>query len=352
MDESVSPPPDGPSGVPEDGPGAPPDDAPNDDEFDEDLDDADPGDEVDPDAAADEVDLDDEVEDDADDEGDDLDDLDDEFDDGAIDDDLDDDDLDDDLDAEGEGDLAHAGEDLAPGPAGEVAEHHDETEFATVASAPTIEGAKKKALEQLRKVVPFVREDDVEFVVVEEGGKGGFLGMGKSQPRVEARVLPGGPEGPGDAVDLREASDKLGEFVARVALGMGLDVEVEVSVAGDALVAEVAGGELGLLIGRHGQTLDAVQYLAAIVVNGHSHSRRQVIVDAEGYRGRREVSIRSVADRAAQKVERTRNEVTLKPMTAAERKIVHLYLKDHPKVETRSEGDEPQRAVIISPKRR
>ena len=78
----------------------------------------------------------------------------------------------------------------------------------------------------------------------------------------------------------------------------------------------------------------------------------QIAVDAEGYRNRREVSLKGVADRAVQKVERTHNEVTLKPMTAAERKIVHLHLKDHPKVETRSEGDEPQRCVIVSPKRR
>ena len=70
-------------------------------------------------------------------------------------------------------------------------EQADDTDFATVASAATVEAAKKKALEQLRKVVPYVREDDVEFVVVDEGGQGGFLGMGRSQPRVEARVLPG-----------------------------------------------------------------------------------------------------------------------------------------------------------------
>ena len=277
---------------------------------------------------------------------------------------LDDDELDDDGPAddeldEGEFDEGEFDEDDAPDePADQpvdrgddVHDEHEETDFATVATGPTVEAAKRKALEQLRKVVPYVREDDVEFVV-DEGGRGGFFGMGKSQPRVEARVVSGGGEGPGDAVDLREASARLGEFVSHVAEGLGLDVEVDVSVTGDALVAEVAGGDLGLLIGRHGQTLDALQYLAAIVVNGHSHARRQVIVDAEGYRGRREVSIRAVADRAAQKVERTRNEVTLKPMTAAERKIVHLYLKDHPKVETRSEGDEPQRSVIISPKRR
>ena len=242
-------------------------------------------------------------------------------------------------------------ESVSPPPDDQVVEA-DDTDFATVATGATVDAAKRKALEQLRKVVPYVQEGDVEFVVLEEGGRGGFLGMGKSQPRVEARVLPGATASAGDAVDAAEAEQTLHDFVATVTVGMGLDVDVEVSWAGDALVAEIAGGDLGLLIGRHGQTLDALQYLAAIVVNGHSHARRQVIVDAEGYRNRREVSLKGVADRAAQRVERTRGEVTLKPMTAAERKIVHVHLKDHPKVETRSEGDEPQRCVIVSPKRR
>ena len=231
-------------------------------------------------------------------------------------------------------------------------EQADETEFATVASAATVEAAKKKALEQLRKVVPYVREDEIEFVVVDEGGQGGFLGMGRSQPRVEARVRPGAVADAGDVVEASEALEKLDAFISQVTAGMGLQVDVEVSQAGDAVVADIAGDDLGLLIGRHGQTLDALQYLAAIVVNGHSHARRQVIVDAEGYRNRREVSLKAVAERAAQKVERSRNEMVLKPMTAAERKIVHLHLKDHPKVETRSEGDEPQRCVIVSPRKR
>jgi spoIIIJ-associated protein len=231
-------------------------------------------------------------------------------------------------------------------------EQTDDTDFATVASAPTVDGAKKKALEQLRKVVPYVREEDVEFMVVDEGGQGGFLGMGKSQPRVEARVLPGAAEAVGDVVDADEALEKLDEFITRVTTGMGLEVEVEVSRSGEAVVADIAGDDLGLLIGRHGQTLDALQYLAAIFVNGHSHARRQVIVDAEGYRNRREVSLKAVAERAALKVERTHSELVLKPMTAAERKIVHLHLKDHSQVETRSEGDEPQRSVIVSPRKR
>ena len=115
-------------------------------------------------------------------------------------------------------------------------EQADDTEFATVASAATVEAAKKKALEQLRKVVPYVREDDIEFLVVDEGGQGGFLGMGKSQPRVEARVLPGAAPAVGDVIDADEALEKLDEFVTHVTSGMGLDVEVEVSQAGETVV--------------------------------------------------------------------------------------------------------------------
>ena len=132
--------------------------------------------------------------------------------------------------------------------------------------------------------------------------------MGKSHPRVEARVLPGAGAPDPDAPPLDEALDRLHEFLTTVIDGIGLDVEIDVSQDGEALVADVVGEDLGILIGRHGQTLDALQYLSAIVVNGHSRSRRQVIVDAEGYRGRREVSLKGVADRAAQKAERTRND--------------------------------------------
>ena len=114
--------------------------------------------------------------------------------------------------------------------------------------------------------------------------------------------------------------------------------------------AEISGDDLGLLIGRHGATIDALQYIAAIVVNGDRRERRQVIVDAEGYRDRRDAALTSLADRTAQKVAREAASIALKPMTAAERKVIHLHLKDHPRVETVSEGNEPFRAVVVSPK--
>ena len=231
------------------------------------------------------------------------------------------------------------------------ADDHVDDDLATVASGATIEDAKRKALEQLRKIAAYVNEAEVQFIVLDEGQKGGFLGMGRTQPRVEARLSSGavveaaGPAFPPAAADLRE-------FLEEVISLMGLEATIEASETAEAVSAEIAGDDLGILIGRHGQTLDALQYLSAIVVNGDRRQRRQVIVDAEGYRQRRESSLKALAERTAHKVSRGLAPVTLQPMTAAERKIIHLHLKDHPRVETASEGQEPYRAVVVSPRRR
>jgi spoIIIJ-associated protein len=223
----------------------------------------------------------------------------------------------------------------------------EETEFATIAGAATIDEAKRKALDQLRKVVPYVNEADVEFVVVEEGAKGGFFGRGKMAAQVEARLRPSTER---THPDVPPGAETLREFVGTVVRLMGIEAAVSASDNGEAVKANISGDDLGLLIGRHGATIDALQYIAAIVVNGDRRERRQVIVDAEGYRERREVALKSLAERSAQKVVREGESMTLKPMTAAERKVIHLHLKDHARVETVSEGNEPFRAVVISPK--
>ena len=224
----------------------------------------------------------------------------------------------------------------------------EDTEFATIAGAATIQEAKRKALDQLRKVVPYINEADVEFEVMEEGSKGGLFGRGKSEARIEARLRPAGERIAGD---LPPGAEVLREFVQTTVRLMGIEAHVEASEAGEALKADISGDDLGLLIGRHGATIDALQYIAGIAVNGARHDRRQVIVDAEGYRERREAALSSLAERTAQQVVREGAAVALQPMTAAERKVIHLHLKDHPRVETASEGNEPFRAVIISPQR-
>jgi len=226
----------------------------------------------------------------------------------------------------------------------------EETEFATIAGGATIEEAKRKALEQLRKVVPSFSEADVEFAVMEEGSKGGFFGRGKSTAQVEARLRPSDERVPVAGGDLPEGAETLREFVQTVVRLMGIEASVSAGEAGEAVRADISGDDLGLLIGRHGATIDALQYIAAIVVNGDRRERRQVVVDAEGYRERREVALKSLADRTAQKVSRESASVALKPMSAAERKVIHLHLKDHARVETVSEGNEPFRAVVVSPR--
>jgi spoIIIJ-associated protein len=123
---------------------------------------------------------------------------------------------------------------------------------------------------------------------------------------------------------------------------------VVVSEDEESLTVTCAGAELGLLIGKHGQTIDAIQYLANAILR-RTGFEKDVIVDAAGYRERRRATLESLAVRSAQRASRDGERVELDPMTAIERKIVHLRLKDFPGVETGSEGTEPNRFVVISP---
>lgn len=247
----------------------------------------------------------------------------------------------------GEADLGDEGDDLSD----ELED--DEVAHATVAAAATVEAARRLALERLRKVVPSVDEADVEFIVLEEGSKGGLFGRGRVEAQVEARLRPTSAQGVVAADEgPPPGAEALGAFVQGVIDRMGIVASVDAYDTPEAVRAEISGDDLGILIGRHGTTIDALQYIAAIVVNGDRRHRRQVVVDAEGYRERRAVSLKALADRTAQKVVRDSSSVQLKPMTAAERKVIHLHLKDHPRVETVSEGQEPFRAVVISPRAR
>ncbi len=127
---------------------------------------------------------------------------------------------------------------------------------------------------------------------------------------------------------------------------------VRIDERDDELVATLVGADLGVLIGRHGQTIDALQYLAnAIGHRAYGDERRRVIVDAAGYRARRAATLETVSRRAAEQAAATGRRVELEPMTAVERRIVHELLKDDPEVETSSEGAEPTRFVVVLPRR-
>jgi spoIIIJ-associated protein len=149
-----------------------------------------------------------------------------------------------------------------------------------------------------------------------------------------------------------EPVERVREVVSRVIDALGFDATVEVSENDDEIRATVEGPEeMGRLIGRHGQTIDALQHLAWRAAFQDRDERKAVVVDAAGYRQRREEALQRQADRAASEALRFERPVELEPMSAAERKTVHNYLADRTDVETHSEGDEPERRLVVSPLR-
>jgi spoIIIJ-associated protein len=149
-----------------------------------------------------------------------------------------------------------------------------------------------------------------------------------------------------------EPSERVREVVGRVIEALGLDASVEVVETAEEIRATVDGpDEMGRLIGRHGQTIDALQHLAWRAAFHDRDERKSVIVDAAGYRQRREEALQRQADRAASEALRFGRPVELEPMNASERKTVHNYLAERTDVETHSEGDEPERRLVVSPLR-
>jgi spoIIIJ-associated protein len=145
------------------------------------------------------------------------------------------------------------------------------------------------------------------------------------------------------------AADALTEMLERLVDALGLDAKVSVADDGESVIGTLEGEDLGLFIGRHGQTIDAVQHLAMRVVAAAAGERRRVEIDAEGYRERRAEALRGQADEAAGEALRFGRAVSLDAMGATERKLVHEYLRDRGDVETYSEGDEPNRHLVVAP---
>lgn len=145
------------------------------------------------------------------------------------------------------------------------------------------------------------------------------------------------------------AADAVKDLMEKVAKALDLAGPVEVVESDDEIVATLHGEDLGLFIGRHGSTIDAVQHLAQRVAQRAGDSEARVVVDAEGYRERRRNALERQADRAAHDALRSKRPVALDAMTASERKLVHEYLRDRGEVETYSEGDEPDRHLVVAP---
>jgi spoIIIJ-associated protein len=218
------------------------------------------------------------------------------------------------------------------------------TEVRVEATGETVGEAKWAALRELEQRVSGLDRESVRFEVVSEGERG-LLGVGYAPARVLAYATPGGVE----STDGSEAAQAARDFVSRVAAAIGADVTTAVSEREGLVTVACTGADLGLVIGKHGQTIDAIQYLANAVVRAEG-GEHEVVVDAGGYRARRSSALEAVAKRSARRAAATGNRVELEPMTAVERKIVHEALKDDPEVETLSEGTEPNRFVVVLPR--
>ncbi|MFO7572380.1 MAG: RNA-binding cell elongation regulator Jag/EloR [Gaiellaceae bacterium] len=208
----------------------------------------------------------------------------------------------------------------------------------------TVGEAKWAALRELERRVPALDRDAVEFVVVSEGERG-LLGVGYSPAQVVATARVDATE----EVTTSEPAESARVFVERVASAIGANVTTTVAEEEKIVTVTCTGRDLGLFIGKHGQTIDAIQYLANALART-TGDPSPVVVDAAGYRARRSATLETIARRAAQRAVATGSRVELEPMTSIERKVVHESLKDDPEVETASDGSEPHRYVVIVPR--
>jgi len=224
-------------------------------------------------------------------------------------------------------------------------------ELQVEATGETVGEAKWSALRELERQRPGLDKSAVRFQVVSEGERG-LLGVGFTPARVVATVpldaaAPASPPPPRD--DESELAAEARELVQRIVEGIGVSAQVDADESDETITVSCVGPDLGMLIGRHGQTIDAIQYLVNAIVAKSVGERVEVTVDAAGYRDRRRTALEALAVRSARRAADSGLPVELDPMTAVERKVVHLRLKEFDGVETSSEGTEPNRFVVITP---
>lgn len=234
-------------------------------------------------------------------------------------------------------------------------------EVSVEATGETVGEAKWAAVRELQRLAPRIDRDAIRFQVVTEGERG-LLGVGTTPARVVA-TAPAPPARPAVAPVVEDdrfgsEADIAAELLRRAfdALGLAGDVEVSDQLLNRAgaepeVVATASGHDAGVLIGRHGQMLDALQLLANAIAHSRlGDGRRRIVIDAAGYRARRSATLETLARETAERVSATRKATMLEPMSAVERRIVHEALKDDPEVETESEGAEPYRCVVVLPR--
>lgn len=213
------------------------------------------------------------------------------------------------------------------------------------AEGGTLGEAKWAAVKELERRFPGLSADAVEFDVLAEGEEPAGV-----PARVAATVDVASWKAAAEEFP-EEPAERVRAIVTRVTGAMGLRASVDIAETGEEIRATVNGEDLGLLIGKHGTTIDALQHLAVRAAFLGTDARKRVVVDAAGYRERREAALRRAADRAVEDALAFGRPVELEPMAATERKIVHQYLATRTEVDTHSEGDEPDRRLVVTPVR-
>ena len=202
-------------------------------------------------------------------------------------------------------------------------------------TANTVEEALEEAEERLG-----MKRDRFEVEVIKEG-KSGILGIGGEEAVIKVRLLPSVEE---DLVKIaREVLDKLLNL-------LGVTAEVEVLSDQIPTTFNIKGDDLGILIGRHGQTIVSLEYIVKLIVAARLKGWQPLFIDIGGYRERRRSSLQQLSLHLAEQVKLEHRDITLEPMSASERRIIHLTLADHPEVVTHSIGVGEDRKVVISPK--
>ncbi len=217
------------------------------------------------------------------------------------------------------------------------------------ATGETVGEAKWAALRELEQRHPALDKTAVRFEVVSEGERG-LLGVGYEPARVLAHLpaeaaaaAAAGAEEEGQAAEARW-------LVSRIVTELGIEASVDADEGSDTITVTVSGPDVAILIGRHGQTIDAVQYLLNVIqYRAYGDAKKDVVVDAAGYRERRRATLEALADEIADRVRESGKPEELEPMTSVERKVVHLRLKEAAGVATASEGTEPNRYVVVLP---
>lgn len=201
-------------------------------------------------------------------------------------------------------------------------------------SAKTVDDAITEAIIKLGTT-----HDKIEYEVIEKGSAG-FLGIARKDAVIRARKK-------------NDVVDNIREFLEKVFGAMNIDAEILIEKEEDSNVVnvELKGSDMGILIGKRGQTLDALQYLANLAVNKNAEEYVKVKIDTEDYRKRRRETLENLARNIAFKVKRTRRPVSLEPMNPFERRVIHSTLQNDKFVTTHSEGEEPYRHVVVTPKR-